>query len=69
MPVKYQILAGQRLQQVWSGFTILWDFIKNPSMPPNQTDDIKSITDMKKLPFITRKDLRDNYPFGLFSCP
>jgi phenylacetate-CoA ligase len=32
-------------------------------------DDIKSIADMKKLPFITRKDLRDNYPFGLFSVP
>ncbi len=32
-------------------------------------DDIKSIADMKKLPFITRQDLRDNYPFGLFSVP
>lgn len=32
-------------------------------------DDIKSIADMKKLPFITRKDFRDNYPFGLFSVP
>ena len=25
--------------------------------------------DMKKLPFTTRKDLRDNYPFGLFAVP
>ena len=32
-------------------------------------DDIKSIADMKKLPFTTRKDLRDNYPFGLFAVP
>ncbi|MGD0021262.1 MAG: phenylacetate--CoA ligase [Smithellaceae bacterium] len=32
-------------------------------------DDIKSIADMKKLPFITRKDMRDNYPYGLFSVP
>jgi len=24
---------------------------------------------MKKLPFITRKDFQDNYPFGLFSVP
>ncbi len=32
-------------------------------------DDIQSISDMKKLPFITRKDFQDNYPFGLFSVP
>jgi len=32
-------------------------------------DEINSIADMQKLPFITRKDLRDNYPFGLFSVP
>lgn len=25
--------------------------------------------DLKKLPFITRQDLRDNYPFGLFAVP
>jgi len=27
------------------------------------------MADMKKLPFTTRKDLRDNYPFGLFAVP
>ena len=31
--------------------------------------EIKSIADMSKLPFITRQDLRDNYPFGLFAVP
>jgi phenylacetate-CoA ligase len=31
--------------------------------------EIKSIADMGKLPFITRQDLRDNYPFGLFAVP
>jgi len=29
--------------------------------------DIKSIDDIVKLPFTTKKDLRDNYPFGLFA--
>lgn len=29
--------------------------------------DIKSISDIKKLPFTTKEDLRDSYPFGLFS--
>ncbi len=32
-------------------------------------DDIKRLDDIKKLPFTTKQDLRDNYPFGLFSVP
>jgi phenylacetate-CoA ligase len=32
-------------------------------------DDIKGIEDIKKLPFTIKEDLRDSYPFGLFSVP
>jgi phenylacetate-CoA ligase len=32
-------------------------------------DDITSLKDIQKLPFTTKQDLRDNYPFGLFSVP
>lgn len=32
-------------------------------------DDIQSIDDIVKLPFTTKHDLRDNYPFGLCSVP
>ena len=32
-------------------------------------EDIKSLDDLKKLPFVTKQDLRDNYPFGLFAVP
>jgi len=31
--------------------------------------DIKGIEDITKLPFTTKNDLRDNYPFGLFAVP
>jgi len=31
--------------------------------------DIKGIEDIDKLPFTTKDDLRDNYPFGLFAVP
>lgn len=31
--------------------------------------DIHSINDLVKLPFTTKADLRDNYPFGLFTVP
>ncbi len=32
-------------------------------------DDIKSLEDLHRLPFTTKQDLRDNYPFGLFAVP
>lgn len=31
--------------------------------------DIRGIEDLSKLPFTTKNDLRDNYPFGLFAVP
>lgn len=32
-------------------------------------ESIKNIDDISKLPFTTKTDLRDNYPFGLFAVP
>ncbi len=32
-------------------------------------DDIQELTDLSKLPFTTKADLRDNYPFGMFAVP
>ncbi len=32
-------------------------------------EDIKSLSDLSKLPFTTKDDLRQNYPFGLFAVP
>ncbi len=31
--------------------------------------DIQSLEDVEKLPFTTKDDLRENYPFGLFAVP
>ncbi|MDR3185241.1 MAG: phenylacetate--CoA ligase [Christensenellaceae bacterium] len=31
--------------------------------------DIRGIEDIVKLPFTTKKDLRENYPFGMFASP
>jgi phenylacetate-CoA ligase len=33
------------------------------------TESIQTIDDLPKLPFTTKQDLRDNYPFGLFAVP
>jgi phenylacetate-CoA ligase len=32
-------------------------------------EDIRGVDDLPKLPFTTKQDLRDNYPFGLFAVP
>lgn len=34
-----------------------------------EPDDIKSIEDLKKLPFTNKQDLRDTYPYGMFAVP
>ena len=30
-------------------------------------EDIQTLADLAKLPFVTKQDMRDNYPFGLFA--
>ena len=32
-------------------------------------EDIRTLADLSKLPFVTKQDMRDNYPFGLFAVP
>lgn len=32
-------------------------------------DDVRSLTDLARLPYTTKLDLRDTYPFGLFASP
>jgi len=32
-------------------------------------DDVKTLADLARFPFTTKKDLRDNYPYGMFAVP
>jgi phenylacetate-CoA ligase len=32
-------------------------------------EDVRSLSDLAKLPFTTKNDLRENYPYGLFAVP
>jgi len=32
-------------------------------------DDLKDLSDLEKFPLMSKKDLRDHYPFGLFAVP
>jgi len=63
-------LQAKRLQQVLERVYHSVGFYKKSfDAVKVKPDDIKSISDMKKLPFITRNDFQNNYPFGLFSVP
>ena len=32
-------------------------------------EDVRSLEDLRRLPFTVKQDLRDNYPFGMFAAP
>ncbi len=34
-----------------------------------EPEDIKTLADIRRLPFTNKSDLRDNYPYGLFASP
>lgn len=63
-------LQVKRLQQVLERvYHSVGFYKKSLDAAKIKPHEIKSIADIGKLPFITRKDLRDNYPFGLFAVP
>src|SRR5215467_1604469 len=31
--------------------------------------DLKNLSDLARFPFTSKRDLRDNYPFGMFAVP
>ena len=41
-------------------------YIRIGDTPPG---DLQSLDDLKHLPFTVKQDLRDNYPFGMFTVP
>lgn len=60
----------ERLQEtvhrVYNNVKPYRDKMDNAGVKP---EDIKTLKDLSKLPFVTKQDMRDNYPFGLFAVP
>ncbi len=52
------------VKQVWEKVPAYRKKMEDAGVTP---DDIKELKDLAKLPFVTKQDLRDNYPFGLFA--
>ncbi len=63
-------LQGKRLHKVVSYVYHNVPFYRAKMQAMDVTpDDIRTIEDIVKLPFTTKQDLRDNYPFGLQAAP
>ncbi|MBQ1312389.1 MAG: phenylacetate--CoA ligase [Blautia sp.] len=56
----------KQVQNVWDNVPMYRERMKESGVEPG---DIQSVDDLHKLPFITKDDLRDNYPFGLMARP
>ena len=67
-----QILAWQnerlvkQVQHVWDNVPYYRKKMEEKSLTPA---DIQGVDDLKKLPFLSKDDLRDAYPYGLLGTP
>ena len=63
-------LQSERLYEtvlrVYNNVPVYRDRMRRINILP---EDIKTIDDLRKLPFTDKTDLRDNYPYGLFAAP
>ena len=63
-------LQGKRLQKLVQYVYHNVPFYRNKMQEMNvSSEDIVTIDDIVKLPFTTKQDLRDNYPYGLQAAP
>ncbi|MGD0827059.1 MAG: phenylacetate--CoA ligase [Desulfobaccales bacterium] len=65
-----EALQLKRLQAVVERVYHLVDFYRRRMDQMGvKPEHIRTLADLKELPFTTKQDLRDNYPFGMFAVP
>ncbi len=66
-------LAALQLQKLKEeiGFSLRTPFYKKrlATVGIQSPDDIKTLDDLKRVPFTTKNDLRDGFPYGFLSIP
>ena len=69
-PEKLRELQDERLvkqvKHVWDNVPYYRKKMEEKGVTP---DDIKGVDDLHKLPFLSKADLRDAYPYGLLAAP
>ena len=56
----------KQVRNVWDNVPMYRKKMEKKGLTP---EDIKSVDDLPKLPFIEKDDLRDEYPYGLLARP
>ena len=67
-----EIAALQRERLEWSlrhAYENVPHYRKKFEAAGARPEDFKELTDLRKFPFTTKQDLRENYPFGMFAVP
>lgn len=59
-------LLKEQVKRTFNGLPYYRRKMQEKGLSPS---DIKSIEDLRLLPFTTKKDFMDNYPFGMFAVP
>ncbi len=54
------------VERVYANVPFYRENFKKAGVTPS---DIRSLKDLRHLPFTTKQDLRDNYPYGMFAVP
>jgi len=54
------------LERVCSNVPFYRDTFAKAGITP---DDVKTLADLRRLPFTVKQDMRDSYPYGLFAAP
>lgn len=57
---------NQLVRRLYDNVPYYRDIFQEKGLEPG---DIKGIEDLDKLPFTSKKDIRENYPYGLFGVP
>lgn len=63
-------LQGARLQELVSRLYHASPFYRSRFQAEGLLpEDIRSLDDISRLPFVTKQDMRDSYPYGMFAVP
>src|SRR6516165_8783101 len=57
---------GTALKHAYEKVPVYWEKFEAAGVHPG---DFKKLEDLRKFPFTSKADLRENYPFGLFAVP
>ena len=67
-----EVIAGLQLERLKETVKRVYGrvplFRKRMDAAGISPEDVRSLDDLAKLPFTTKQDLRDTYPYGMFAC-